>query len=63
MKKLFAAKLYLAKLSLTALLLASTSALAHTGHLANDSVHALLHSEHIIAVSYTHLTLPTILLV
>ena len=56
MKKLFAAKLYLAKCSLTALLLASTSALAHTGHLANDSVHGFLHSEHIIALVAIGLT-------
>ena len=30
--------------------LVSTSVFAHTGHLANDSVHGWLHSEHIIAL-------------
>jgi len=28
----------------------SSSAMAHTGHLANESVHGLLHIEHIIAL-------------
>lgn len=51
MKKLFASKLCLTKLSLSALSLASTSAFAHTGHLANDTVHSLLHVEHIIAIA------------
>lgn len=50
MKKLFASKLYLTKLSLAALSLASTTASAHTGHLANETVHGLLHSEHIITI-------------
>lgn len=43
------------KFSLTALLLMvtpllSTQALAHGGHLSNDSVHGFLHVEHIIAL-------------
>lgn len=43
------------KFSLTALLLIvtplfSTQALAHGGHLSNDSVHGFLHVEHIIAL-------------
>jgi hydrogenase/urease accessory protein HupE len=50
MKKLFAAKLHLAKLSLVALSLVSTTVSAHTGHLANETVHGLLHSEHIITI-------------
>jgi len=56
MKKLLAAKLYLAKLLLTGLSLASTAALlpatalAHTGHLPNDTAHGFLHVEHIIAI-------------
>ncbi len=46
----------LAKLSLMISSLVSTSALAHTGHLANDSVHGFLHSEHIIALVAIGLT-------
>jgi hypothetical protein len=41
-------KLLFSKLLLTLLLLVSTSALAHTGHLSNEPVHGLLHIEHII---------------
>ena len=41
-------KLLVFKLSLTLLLSVSTSALAHTGHLSNESVHGFLHIEHII---------------
>ena len=41
-------KLLISKLSLTLLLLFSTSALAHTGHLSNESAHGFLHVEHII---------------
>ena len=44
-------KLLLSKLSLTLLLPVSTSALAHTGHLANESVHGFLHVEHIIMLA------------
>ena len=46
----------LAKLSLMLSSLVSTSVLAHTGHLANDSVHGFLHSEHIIALVAIGLT-------
>ena len=35
------------KLLASTLALSSTSVLAHTGHLSNDSVHGLLHVEHI----------------
>ncbi len=34
----------------TTLSLASTAALAHPGHIANETIHGLLHSEHIIAL-------------
>ena len=44
-------KLLVSKLSLTLLLPVSTSALAHTGHLANESVHGFLHVEHIIMLA------------
>ncbi len=44
-------KLLISKLSLTLLLLVSTSAMAHTGHLSNESVHGLLHVEHIIMLA------------
>ena len=44
-------KLQLSKFLLTLLLLVSTSALAHTGHLANESVHGFLHVEHIIMLA------------
>ena len=44
-------KLLVSKLSLTLLLLFSTSALAHTGHLSNESVHGFLHVEHIIMLA------------
>ncbi len=56
MKKLLTSKLYLAKSLLTALSLPAATALfpatalAHTGHLANESVHGFLHVEHIIAI-------------
>lgn len=46
----------LAKLSLMLSSLVSTSVFAHTGHLANDSVHGWLHSEHIIALVAIGLT-------
>jgi len=35
----------------TILLLASTSAVAHPGHLTNESVHSFLHTEHIVALA------------
>ncbi len=41
-------KLLFSKLSLTLLLPVSTSTLAHTGHLPNESAHSFLHVEHII---------------
>ena len=44
-------KLLVSKLSLTLLLPVSTSALAHTGHLSNESVHGFLHVEHIIMLA------------
>ena len=44
-------KLLISTLTLTLLLLVSTSAMAHTGHLSNESVHGLLHVEHIIMVA------------
>ena len=44
-------KLLISTLSLTLLLLVSTSAIAHTGHLSNESVHGLLHVEHIIMLA------------
>jgi hypothetical protein len=44
-------KLRLSKLWLTLSLLVSTSALAHTGHSANESVHGFLHVEHIIMLA------------
>lgn len=44
-------KLLISKLSLTLLLPVSTSALAHTGHLPNESVHSFLHVEHIIMLA------------
>ena len=44
-------KLLVSKLSLTLLLSVSTSALAHTGHLSNESVHGFLHVEHIIMLA------------
>ncbi len=44
-------KLLLSKLSLTLLLPVSTSALAHTGHLPNESVHSFLHVEHLIMLA------------
>ena len=31
--------------------LASTTALAHPGHIANESIHSQLHGEHIIALA------------
>jgi len=45
-KKLFTYKLLPAILSLV-----STSALAHPGHLPDETVHGLLHVEHIIALA------------
>ena len=44
-------KLLISTLTLTLLLLVSTSAMAHTGHLSNESVHGLLHVEHIIMLA------------
>ena len=46
MKKLLTNKLLTIVLTLT-----STSALAHTGHLFNESAHGLLHAEHVIALA------------
>ena len=34
-------------------LVASTSAVAHPGHVANQSIHSLLHGEHIITLVVT----------
>ena len=48
-------KLLISTLSLTLLLLVSTSAMSHTGHLSNESVHGLLHVEHIIMLAATGL--------
>ena len=31
--------------------LATTSALAHTGHMTNESIHSFLHVEHIVAIT------------
>ncbi len=45
MKKLMTSKLFPVALSLS-----STSVLAHTGHLSNETIHGLLHVEHIIAL-------------
>ncbi len=39
------------KLLTTILLLTSTSAQAHSGHLPNESVHSFLHTEHIIMLA------------
>ena len=39
------------KILLTVLTLTSTSALAHTGHLLNESSHGFLHAEHVIALA------------
>jgi hypothetical protein len=39
------------KLLVTILSLTSTSLLAHTGHLPNESVHGFLHIEHIIVIA------------
>jgi len=39
------------KLLATIFLLSSTSALAHPGHLTNESVHSFLHTEHIIMLA------------
>ena len=39
------------KLLLIALALTSTSALAHTGHLLNESSHGFFHAEHVIALA------------
>ena len=46
MKKLLASKLLL-----VTLFLVSTSTLAHTGHLSNESVHGFLHIEHIVMLA------------
>ena len=35
----------------TILLLTSTSVLAHSGHLTNESAHSFLHTEHIIMLA------------
>ena len=37
-------------LAVTALSLFTGTAFAHSGHIANNNVHAMLHSEHIIAL-------------
>ena len=44
-------KLLISKLPLLLLTLASTTAFAHTGHLPVETVHGLLHIEHIITVA------------
>lgn len=50
MKKRLNTKLSLATFSFMLTPLVSTSALAHSGHLSNDSVHGMLHIEHIVAL-------------
>lgn len=44
------------KILTTALLLTSTSAMAHVGHMTNESVHGFLHIEHIIILAAAGLT-------
>jgi hypothetical protein len=44
-------KSLISTLSLALLLPFSSSALAHTGHLPNESVHGFLHVEHIIMLA------------
>lgn len=44
------------KLLLLILIAASTSVLAHPGHVANDSLHGFLHVEHIIMIAVVGLT-------
>ena len=39
------------KLLSTTLILASGSALAHTGHVSNETVHGFLHVEHIVMLA------------
>jgi len=51
MKKLLTSKVSLTKILAIALSLASTPVLAHTGHLPDESVHGLLHVEHVIAIA------------
>lgn len=43
-------------LSLTVLSSVSTAAIAHTGHIANDTAHGFLHAEHIIMIAVISLT-------
>ncbi len=51
MKKLLTSKLLMATLSLVATTaLFPATALAHSGHLSNDTVHGFLHVEHIIGL-------------
>ncbi len=50
----------LAKSSLMLSSLVSTSVFAHTGHLANESVHGWLHVEHIVAIVTIGLVIYTI---
>ena len=38
-------------LSLIVLSSVSTAAIAHTGHMANDTAHGFLHAEHIIMIA------------
>jgi hypothetical protein len=46
MKKILTSKLFLIVLPLI-----STTALAHPGHMSNESVHSFLHIEHIVALA------------
>jgi hypothetical protein len=44
-------KILTSKLLLIVLPLISTTALAHPGHMTNESVHGFLHVEHIVALA------------
>ena len=44
-------KLLTVKLSLIIFSLISTTAFAHSGHLANDGIHSFLHVEHIAVIT------------
>jgi len=49
-------KILSALLSLTVLSSVSTAAIAHTGHIVNDTAHGFLHAEHIIMIAVISLT-------
>ena len=44
------------KIIMATLTLISTSALAHTGHVADESLHSALHSEHLMVLAAIILT-------